>query len=307
MGAAVKFACAVFGLTVLAACAGDPRADLKVSQLRVTPSQTTAGSDVTLESEITNVGGGGADAPAALEIDIYANDNTSQPFVNLYGWRQEEDDRLTPGGSVADKKEKVEIPADLASGNYAVCGYADPDDEVSEAFEDNNKTCAPLVIVAGPAIRADLVIEKVTPLDFVEASRKVKIKIRNAGTQPASGFKIKAFRRSPRQPLLLTECPITEGQLNSGSPASCGDLTRREAIGPGESAELTGYFAYVVADGAEFLRQPVKSDYARPAVSRTIDFMVDGCFPPKDGNPVYCQIKEIDEINNFREAAFKVR
>lgn len=307
MGAAVKVACVVFGLTVLAGCAGDPRADLRVSQLSVTPSQTTAGSDVTLESEITNVGDGAAGAPAALEIDIYADDNASQPFANLHGWRQEEDDRLAPGSAVGDKREKVEIPTDLTPGNYAVCGYADPTNEISETIEGNNKKCASLAIIAGPAIRADLVIERVTPLDYVEASRKVNIKIRNAGTQPASGFKIKAFRRSPRQPLLLTECPITEGQLNSGSPASCGDLARREPIAPGASAELTGYFAYVVADGAEFLRQPVRSDYAKPPVSRTIDFMVDGCFPPKDGSPVYCQIKEIDEINNFREAAFKVR
>lgn len=307
MQPAIKIGCAIVGLAVLAGCAGDPLPDLRVSQMKVTPSQTTAGSDIAIESEIANVGDGAADAPAALAIDLYANDSVSQPLVSLHQWRQDDSDRLAPGKTVGNRKEKVEVPEDLAPGAYAVCGYADPDDDVGEMLEDNNKTCAPFAISAGPAVRADLVIEKITPLDYVEASRKVKIKIRNAGTQPASDFKIKAFRRSPRQPLLLTECPITEGQLNSGSPASCGDLTRLTAIAPGESVELTGYFAYVVADGAEFLRQPVKSDYSKPAVSRTIDFMVDGCFPPKDGSPVYCRIKEIDEINNFREATFKIR
>ncbi len=278
-----------------------------VSLLKVTPSQTTAGSDVMIESEITNTGDGAADSPAALEIDLYASDSAPQPIVNLWGWRQDTNSRLAAGDAVSDRKEMVETPPNLSPGTYSVCGSADPDNEVPESQEDNNRTCVPFAVIAGPAVRADLVIEKITPLDYAEASRMVKLKIRNAGNGSASGFQIKAFRRLPRQPLLLTECPLTEGQLNSGSPASCGDLTRREAIAPGASVEITGYFAYVVAEGAEFLRQPVKSDYTKPAISRTIDFMVDGCFPPKDGSPVYCKIKEIDEINNFREATFKVR
>lgn len=305
MGIAFRLSLFSAAALSIAACAVTPaRPDLTVSRLEAAPAAATGGTSVTLASAVRNAGETATNAPAAMDIRFHASAGGS-PVADLTFWRQPDGAVLQPGESVEDV-ERVRTPA-LPPGAYSICAMADPDDEVAEAAEDNNSACTPFTIIAGAPRRADLVIEKVTPLGPDRASLKVKVKIRNAGSEATGPFRIMAFRRNPRQPLLLIECPLTEGQLASGSAASCDDLTQRTPLGPGESAELTGYFAYVVAGGASFVRTPVGPGNPNPAVKRAVDFMVDGCFPPNDGSPVYCAIDEIDEINNFKGATLKAR
>lgn len=307
MGIFVRTLAAGAAAAGLASCAtGGPKPDVALSLLEVTPAEATAGSSVLIRSAIRNAGEAGISEPVAVDIELVEKARDQSPVALLTGWETAPGDTLEPGETVADEAN-VRLPSNVTAGPFAICAKTDPDDRIAEAYEDNNSRCVPFVIAAGPPRGADLVIEKVTPLDYAQASRMVKVKIRNAGALPAGDFRIMAFKRSPRQPLLLIECPLTEGQLNAGSPASCPDLTQRAPLAPGEAAELTGYFAYVVANGASFIRQPINPNYRPPAVRRTIDFMVDGCFPPEDGGAVWCKVAEIDEINNFREATFKVR
>lgn len=282
------------------------RPDLIVSRLEATPPAASAGSSITIASAIRNAGAAPAREPAAIDIFLFEDGEPAGPAAYLTGWRPPDGAPLDPGQTVEDSAQ-VRLPGGLKPARHSICGVVDPEDRIAESFEDNNRTCIPLEIVAGPPALADLVIEKVTPLAYEQASLKVKIKIRNAGAAPAETFRIMAFRRSPRLPLLLIECPLTEGQLSAGSPASCPDLTQRAPLLPGASAELTGYFNYVVANGAQFVRQPVTPDYKKPLVSRSVDFMIDGCFPPEDGAPVHCAVDEIDEINNFKGATLSVR
>lgn len=305
MGFALRLSCfgaAAFSLAACATTTSGP--DLTVGRLEAAPAAATAGSAFTLTTAIRNAGEGATTAPVAMDVRFHADAGAS-PVADLTGWRQPEGARLQPGESVEDV-ENVRTPA-LPPGAYSICATADPDDEIAETDEDNNGACIPFTVLAGAPRRADLVIEKVTPLGPDQASLKVKVKIRNAGSEAAGPFRIMAFRRNPRQPLLLIECPLTEGQLSSGSPASCDDLTQRTPLAPGTSAELTGYFAYVVAGGASFVRTPIGPGNPNPAVNRAVDFMVDGCFPPEDGSPVYCAIDEIDELNNFKGATLKAR
>lgn len=305
MGIALRLSLFVIAALSVAACATTSAGpDLTVGRLEAAPAEATAGTALALTSAIRNAGEAATNVPAAMDIRFHASAGGS-PVADLTGWRQPDDAVLQPGESVEDV-ETVRAPA-LQPGAYSICATADPDDEIAEADEDNNGACIPFTIIAGAPRRADLVIEKVTPIGPDQASLKVKVKIRNAGSEAAGPFRIMTFRRNPRQPLLLIECPLTEGQLASGSPASCDDLTQRAPLGPGESAELTGYFAYVVAGGASFVRTPVGPGNPNPAVNRTVDFMVDGCFPPDDGSPVYCAIDEIDELNNFKGATLRAR
>ncbi len=296
------WACAFVALGACATTA--PRPDLTVSRLEAAPAEATAGTAFTLTSAVRNAGDAATNAPAVMDIRFHAIAGGS-PVADLTGWRQPDGAVLQPGESVEDV-ESVRAPA-LQPGAYSICATVDPDDEIAEADEDNNSACVPFTIIAGAPRQADLVIEKVTPLGPDQASLKVKVKIKNAGSEAAGPFRIMAFRRNPRQPLLLIECPLTEGQLAAGSPASCDDLTQRTPLGPGETAEITGYFAYVIAGGASFIRNPIGPGNPNPVVSRTVDFMVDGCFPPDDGSPVYCAIDEIDELNNFKGATLRVR
>lgn len=296
------FACAVISLSACAATA--PLPDLSVGKLEAAPAEATAGSAISLMTAIRNAGAGAATAPAAMDVDIRAA-ASSPPIAGLTAWRQPDGALLRPGESAEDIAS-ARAPA-LQPRPYSICATVDPENEIAEADEANNRACIAFTIVAGAPRRADLVIEKVTPVGPVEASLKVKVKIRNAGSQAAGPFRIMAFRRNPRQPLLLIECPLTEGQLAAGSPASCDDLTQRALLEPGAVAELTGYFAYVIAGGASFVRTPVGSGNPNPPVSRSVDFMVDGCFPPEDSAPVYCAIDEIDELNNFKGATLKAR
>lgn len=279
--------------------------DLTVSRLEASPAETTAGSSLALKSAIRNTGKAATASPAELDIQIFADQNAQIPVADLTAWGQPEGSALGPSETVEDEAN-IRTPG-LQPGAYSICATADPDDSVAESLEDNNRACIPFTIAAGAPRRADLVIEKITAIGPDQASLKVKLKIKNAGSDAAGPFRIMAFRRNPRQPLLLIECPLTEGQLNAGSPASCDDLTQRVPLAAGASAELTGYFAFVVANGASFIRIPIGPGNPNPPVRRTIDFMVDGCFPPEDGSPVYCAVDEIDEINNFKGATLKVR
>ncbi len=300
------------GLAVAALAAGcattATKPDLTVSGLEIAPAETTAGSTVEVTSAVTNIGGAATVAPALVDIQIFAAGidaaPNAAPVADLTGWQQAPDATLAPGAMVEDQAN-ARVPG-LQPGAYTACAIVDPEDAVDEALEDNNRLCTPLTILAGAPRRADFVIEKITSLGAVEASVKVKVKIRNAGAEAAAPIRIMAFRRNPRLPLLLTECALTEGQLAAGSAASCDDLTLRTPLAAGASTELTGYFAFVVANGASFVRTPIGGN-PRPAVKRTIDFMVDGCFPPEDGRPVFCAVDEIDELNNFSAKTLTVR
>ena len=305
MGSTFRLLAWTLACGALGACATTaPLPDLTVGRLDAAPAEATAGSSFSLTTAIRNAGSGAAPAPAAIDVHFQATaDETT--IADLTAWRQPDGSLLQPGESVEDVAP-VRAPA-LQPGTYSICATVDPEAAIAEADEDNNRTCIPFTILAGAPRRADLVIEKVTPIGPVEASLKVTVKIRNAGSEAAGPFRLMAFRRNPRQPLLLIECPLTEGQLAAGSPASCDDLTQRAPLAPGASAELTGYFAYVVAGGASFIRNPIGPGNPNPPVNRSVDFMVDGCFPPEDGAPVFCAIDEIDELNNFKGATLKVR
>lgn len=294
-------------MPALAACvttASSP--DLVVSRLDVSPARVSAGSVISIASGVENRGGAPTDRPVSMEIALYADALSNAPIAPLTTWRQNDGESLAAGAGVEDVEEARLSPA-LKPGFYAVCGEVDPFDEIGESDETNNRSCAPFEILAGPPRLSDLVVESVTAVGPVEASLKVKIKIRNAGSAAAGPFRVMAFRRNPRQPILLIECPLTEGQLSAGSPASCADLTQRTPLGGGESAELIGYVSYVVAGGANLIRNPVGRGPANPAKKRSIDIMVDGCFPPEDGSPVHCAVEEIDEINNFKGATLTLR
>lgn len=305
MGTAIRLPLWAGALLSLSACATTATLpDLVVGRLEAAQAETTAGSDFSLATSIRNSGGAATTAPAAMDVRLHKSAG-EPPITDLTGWRQADEARLQPG-EASDDVATVRTPS-LTPGAYSICASVDPDGAIAEADETNNETCIPFTVLAGAPRRADLVIEKITPIGAVEASLKVKVKIRNAGSEAAGPFRIMAFRRSPRQPLLLIECPLTEGQLASGSPASCDDLTQKSPLAAGASAELTGYFAYVIAGGASFVRTPVGPGNPNPPVSRTVDFMVDGCFPPEDGSPVYCAVDEIDELNNFKGATLKSR
>jgi hypothetical protein len=290
-------------LVWLASCATAPSApDLVVDRISAAPASATAGSAIEITSIVRNSGGAATSGPVASDIELVAS---GKSVALLRSWRQEDGEIISAGASI-DDIASVRLPA-LQSGTYSICAIADPGNEIPESDENNNEACAPFDIAEGAPHRADLVIEKVTPVGQDQASLKVKIAIRNAGSEAAGPFRIMAFRRAPRLPILLIECPLTEGQLSSGSPATCDDLTQKISLAAGASAKLTGYLAYVVSNGASFVRNPIGPGNPNPLVRRDIDFMVDGCFPPLDGSPVYCAVDEIDELNNFKGATLKIR
>jgi hypothetical protein len=299
----IALAVSVFALAACVTTTGRP--DLVISRLEVTPAETTAGTTIAILTAAKNAGAAASTSAAAVDVDLYADGSAGEPITNLTGWQQAQEG-LEPGESVEDGTN-VRAPESLAARTYSICASVDPDDAIAEADEDNNRSCVPFTIIAGAPRRADFVIESVMAKGQAEASTRVAVKIRNAGLEAAGPFRIMAFARAPRQPLLLIECPLTEGQLAAGSPASCDDLGRKTPLGAGESVVLEGYFAHVVANGASFVRTPLSPTDPQKLVKRTVDFMVDGCFPPIDGRPVYCAVDEIDELNNFREATLKTR
>lgn len=298
---------ALIALGALAAAAASPtKPDLLIEALDVAPDAAAGGAEVEVVSTVINAG---KRTKAAVDVDVgfFTRATDAAPLAPLTGWTKPKG--LRRDESVSDAT-RVAMPRGFPVGGYYVCADVDPDDAVSESDEANNRLCTMVSLSpspGGPLNGADLVIESVTGEEWVQASRKVRIKIKNAGVAAASApFKIKAFKRGPRAPIYLTSCPLTEGQLAAGSPSGCPDLSFDAPLEPGAVATLDGFLNYVVS-GAEFVTEPVKPGYQRPLVVRTVDFMVDGCFPPIDASAVWCAINEIDEINNFKTATLKLR
>ncbi len=295
---------AAAALAASAATASKP--DLVIDAVSATPNAAKAGEEIEIVSVVRNTG---ARTKAAIDVDVglFERATDAAALASLTGWTKQKG--LRRNKSVTDATT-VAVPSTVRAGSYYICAVADPDRKIEETNEADNSSCTSFQISPSPGSvtgGADLVIESVTAGETVQASLKVKVKIRNAGVDPVSApFRIKAFKRSPREPLYFTNCPLTEGQLAAGSPSGCPDRTYNGTLAPGEAAEVEGYFNHFVA-GAEFVTQPVKPDYKKPVVKRTVDFMVDGCFPPKDQSQVWCAINEIDEINNFRTVTLKSR
>ncbi|MCB2112709.1 MAG: hypothetical protein KDD85_04080 [Parvularculaceae bacterium] len=302
-----RFCYSILAASMLGACATTPSgSDLTVGALDVAPVQTTAGSPITINSSIDNSGLYETQSPAAMAIDLFVDPATG-PIAPLTAWRQGDGETLAPGASAADIA-RIRMPLNIAPGNYSVCAIADPDNEIAEANEANNRECAPVEILAGAPRAADLIIENVSVIKAVDASLKLRVRIRNAGALPTDrAFRIMAFARHPRTPLVFVDCPVSQGQLSAGSPISCGYVVRTDPIAPGQSADIDGYFAFAIEGAGRFPINWIGPGEGPARTRRTIDFMVDGCFPPLDGSRVECVIDEIDELNNFKSRTLKTR
>ena len=297
-----------FSVAALAACATtSEHPDLTVSLLETTPTQTTAGSRITINSAIRNSGSAPTGSAAAMTVDLFSDAFGSSFLAPLTAWRQGDGETLAPGAEAVDAAD-IRAPSALSPGLYGICAAADPDNAIVEANEDNNRACVTLEVTPGAPKSADLIIEKVAVVEKVDASLKIKVTIKNAGSLPASGpFCIMAFRRDPRLPLLFVDCPVSEGQLAAGSPVSCNYVTQSEPLAPGASAELVGYFVYAVEGAGRLIVNWIGPGGSSPTVRRSVDFMVDGCYPPFDHSRVECAVDEIDELNNFKGKTLKVR
>lgn len=280
--------------------------DLVVVDLAATPTEAAAGAEIEIFSAVKNLG---KRTRAAIDVDIgvFARATDASPLAPLTAWSKSSGLKRN---QKVDDAARVFLPGGLAAGDYYLCADIDPDGAIAESDESNNRRCASFKVNAAPGGetgKADLVIDKVTAIERSLASLKVRIKLRNVGAETINqSFKVKAFRRNPRLPLYLATCALTDGQLAAGSPAGCPDLTFEGTLAPGATTEIDGYFNYYVA-GASLVTQPLNPG-ATPAVeSAMVDFMVDGCFPPIDGEAVWCAINEIDEINNFRSVRLPAR
>lgn len=303
-----RFSIGCCGLLALAACATTPGGpDLVVGALEVSPAQTTAGSPITVNSAIDNAGLYATTSPAAMTVDLYVNSLAGLPLTSLLAWRQREGETLAPGASAADSAS-LRTPLNLSAGLYSICANVDPDNEIAETDKANNRECAPFEIIPGALRAADLIIEDVNVIGPVDASLKVRVTLKNAGSLPVDApFRIMAFARNPRTPLLFVDCPITQGQLDAGSPVSCGYVTRETPLSPGAKAVIDGYFAFAIEGAGRYPVNWVGPGGGPAPVKRTVDFMVDGCFPPYDNSRVECAIDEVDELNNFKSKTLTTR
>jgi hypothetical protein len=254
---------------------------------------------------MTNAGGGdvvsidGVHIPTSMDIQLFAESADFNPLAYLTGWGPSAEDPLYPGDTRSNTSTAM-TPSGFLPGDYYICGDVDPGDRIEESNEDNNRACTPFTVIDGPAMKPDLIIESVKSIGVVEASYKVIIKVRNAGGVAAASFPVMAFRRSPRHPVLLTSCPLTESQRTSGGAAPCGGIWAVNPLAPGAVAEWTGYVTFPYAGGFPTNPLPPKPKPEKPHYE-TVDFMADGCFAPVEPTPLpaWCRVDELDELNNF--------
>ncbi len=297
---------ALAAMTSACATTGD-LPDLTVGELSVTPAAAAPGEQVTITSEIINLGRGdvvssdGALLPTSMDIQIFSHFDDFNPLAFLTSWGPSADDPLGAGGA-AFNTTTIATPTVLAAGGYYICADVDFADRIYESDEENNRSCVAFTILDGPVNKPDLIIESVRAVRAVEASYEVVIRVKNAGVSAADIFPVLAFRRAPREPILLTICPLTRAQRATGGQPPCPGVTTVEPLAPGAVAEWTAYVTFPYAGAMPTNPLPGDPKPEKPHYE-TVDFMADGCFAPLDPAPAspYCRINEIDELNNFAE------
>ncbi|MEZ5921743.1 MAG: CARDB domain-containing protein [Parvularculaceae bacterium] len=283
--------------------------DLVVSDLTLDPSQIAPGENVNVSMTVKNVGGRAAaigEAGAANIIALYKDGETT-PSADFGEWPLEPDSSLGPGNTVSTKITAT-APSHLPVGAYQVCGFADIDDQVEEDDEDNNTLCVDLAISGGSSILADLIVTKVKFLRVEQASAKVSVTVKNIGLADAAPFRVMAFDRAPRRPLVFLKCPLTDAMRATGTIPGCEAIETTGPMAPGEEQSFVGYVTFLYGD-AQIPVTPVGPVEGPKFQSRTINIMADGCFHPTDdaGLPTWCRVDEIDEINNFAALTVKTR
>ncbi|MEZ5897500.1 MAG: CARDB domain-containing protein [Parvularculaceae bacterium] len=281
--------------------------DLTVGELTVTPAASSPGGQVTITSDIVNLGhgevvsGDGVVLPTSMDIQIFSHFDDYDPLAFLTSWGPSAEAPIGAGGA-AFNTTTIATPTVLAAGGYYICGDVDSADRVYESNENNNRSCVAFTILDGPVAKPDLIIESVRAVRAVEASYEVVIRVKNAGVSAAEIFPVLAFRRAPREPILLTTCPLTSAQRAVGGQPPCPGVATVEPLAPGAVAEWTAYVTFPYAGAMPTNPLPSRTRPQKPH-SETVDFMADGCFAPLDPAPPspYCRIDEIDELNNFAE------
>lgn len=264
-----------------------PLPDLVVSSLTVAPASVAPGGGVEISSEIRNIGAGTAPLPATVPpstsawVDYFlVTSPTDAHGERLTGWGPLV---AMPPGSAQHYTSHATIPASKAPGAYFVCADVDPTHLVAESNESNNRLCRPLTLTGGKgAGLPDLTIAGVSVDGVSGVSRAVKIMVKNAGSGPATNFRMDAYQLSPRRwQLLFTACP----QTTRGGSASCPGVWEPGTLAGHTTRTYSGYVTF-------------PADH-KPGTTEKIEFMADGCFPALEPSlPASCRVAESNEANN---------
>jgi hypothetical protein len=299
-----RLAVIIAAAAALAACETKP--DLRFQELTLSTPVAAPGGRVDIRSTVINRGNGpvadeyGAPIAAGVDINLFEFSDDVVPISQALGrWALPSDYPLGPGESKTERTP-VLAPTNIPPGAYFICGDIDLDRAVDETNERNNRRCAPLSLTGGPVTRADLVIESAKFLGTELASAKVLLKVRNVGEAPAAPFSVSAFQRSPRTPVLVTACALTESQRVAGSLPACGGVGTLAALPKGSAVEWTAYVTFRFA-GTNLPTNPIGETPTTPSPKeRLVDFMADGCQSGAGAPlPNWCRVDEMDELNNF--------
>ena len=134
------------------------------------------------------------------------------------------------------------------------------------------------------AARPDLTITEVSVGAVSGIGRAVSVTVRNAGTGPATLFKMGALQLGPKRlPLLFEVCALTFRPPGGTTP--CQAVWEVGTLDAGASRTYSGFVTFPV-------ETPTKSD-------QSVEFMADSCFAEADaGLPAWCRVNESNEANN---------
>lgn len=304
-----RFLLDAFLLGALAApfAAHAQRPDLVVSFLTVTPRAVAPGGAIEMVSEMRNIGTapvpvrGPSAASAFIEIRLMtAETDPSGPLLG--GWGPF---TVIPPGTSERHTNHGTVPATTAPGRYFACATVDRGHVVAESDETNNRTCVSLTVTGGPEVRItppaipgvrpkpslpfpgvqpDLMITGVAVGGVSGLSRSATLTVRNAGTGPATNFRMDAYQLVPKRwQLLFTVC----AQTTRGGSASCPSVWEAGTLAAGATKTYTGWVTF-------------PADH-KPGSSERVEFMADGCFPALEpALPAACRVAESNETNNTR-------
>jgi hypothetical protein len=274
--------------------------DLVISYLSVTPTSVAPGGVVEIVSEIRNIGTGDVPflgssiASTVVHLRLVTRITDAVGGDPFPGWGPHVG---IPSGAAHRNTTHARIPASKAPGVYFVCADADGDNLVAESDESNNRLCKALTVTANAArvvlptvvsVLPDLTITDVSVGVVSGVSRQVKVTVRNAGTGPATNFRIDAYQLAPKRwPLLFSVC----AHLNYQD--ACSSVWETGTLAANASRTYSGWVTFPL-------------DHPRGSSER-VEFMADGCFAVFDpGLPASCRVAESNESNNTWTATLVV-
>lgn len=287
------------------------RPDLQVTSLILANSTSCTSCRLSYEFSVRNPGG----AVSSFDVDVYFARGVTRSFLKASNRVMRVPVRGLPsGGRNLVLRKHFTIPAGTRNGRYFVIVVADPDKNVTESNENNNKKSQQVTITTSmPRMMAtarpkpDLVVESLnlSKTDIYPGETiRVQFGIRNTGDADSSRNAYKIKLKASNNPTSLTLGTLLDDHVGKISKGGISIVERSVTI-PKSAPSGRGRSIWVMADSIRRVAEKNENnniaqtpiDLKRPLCDLKITSIVTVPTRAKIGDRIEIKFKE---LNRFR-------